>query len=130
MSTFVLKREYELAMPTSYVDIDRDEMEYVDGGFYIPTSVISFGVNCFVNGVLGGGAVGTLRTMVRALGKQGSINVIKNALRKWVSVQVANKVAGFLGGQLMGYLTFSVGGFVSTMLDKYDGKQDGKWTIC
>ena len=32
MSTFVLKREYALAMPSSYVDIDRDEMEYVDGG--------------------------------------------------------------------------------------------------
>ena len=34
MSTFVLKREYALAMPSSYVDIDRDEMEYVDGGAY------------------------------------------------------------------------------------------------
>lgn len=33
MSTFVLKREYALQMPTSYVDIDRDEMEYVDGGW-------------------------------------------------------------------------------------------------
>lgn len=32
MSTFVLKREYALQMPTSYVDIDREEMEYVDGG--------------------------------------------------------------------------------------------------
>ena len=32
MSTFVLKREYALAMPTSYIDIDRDEMEYLDGG--------------------------------------------------------------------------------------------------
>ena len=37
MSTFVLKREYALAMPTSYVDIDRDEMEYVDGGWSIKT---------------------------------------------------------------------------------------------
>ena len=32
MSTFVLKKEYALQMPSSYVDIDRDEMEYVDGG--------------------------------------------------------------------------------------------------
>ena len=33
MSTFVLKREYALQMPTNYVEIDRDEMEYVDGGW-------------------------------------------------------------------------------------------------
>ena len=32
MSTFVLKREYALEMPINYVDIDRYEMEYVDGG--------------------------------------------------------------------------------------------------
>lgn len=32
MSTFVLKKEYALQLPTSYVDIDTDEMEYIDGG--------------------------------------------------------------------------------------------------
>lgn len=33
MSAFVLRREYALQLPNSYVDIDRDEMEYVDGGW-------------------------------------------------------------------------------------------------
>jgi len=32
MSTFVLNKEYSLQLPSSYVDIDRDEMEYIDGG--------------------------------------------------------------------------------------------------
>ncbi len=32
MSAFVLGREYSLQLPNSYVEIDRDEMEYVDGG--------------------------------------------------------------------------------------------------
>lgn len=32
MSTFVLKKEYALQLPSSYVDIDREEMEYIDGG--------------------------------------------------------------------------------------------------
>lgn len=32
MSTFVLKRNYELTLPTSYIDINNEEMEYVDGG--------------------------------------------------------------------------------------------------
>lgn len=35
MSTFVLKRNYELQLPMSFVDVDRDEMEYVDGGWAI-----------------------------------------------------------------------------------------------
>lgn len=32
MSTFVLKREYELQLPNSYLNVDKDEMKYVDGG--------------------------------------------------------------------------------------------------
>lgn len=32
MSTLALKREYKLVMPSNYIDIDRNEMEYVDGG--------------------------------------------------------------------------------------------------
>lgn len=42
MSTFVLKKEYALQLPNNYVEINKDEMEYVDGGYrasrtvYIP----------------------------------------------------------------------------------------------
>ncbi|SHI22326.1 hypothetical protein [Clostridium intestinale] len=32
MSAFVLNRNYELQLPSSFVDVDREEMEYVDGG--------------------------------------------------------------------------------------------------
>ena len=32
MSAFVLNRKYELALPTSYVNVDNEEMEYVEGG--------------------------------------------------------------------------------------------------
>lgn len=32
MSAFALNREYELQLPMNYMDIDRDEMEYIDGG--------------------------------------------------------------------------------------------------
>ena len=35
MSTFVLKKEYALELPTIYVNIDNEEIEYVDGGYYI-----------------------------------------------------------------------------------------------
>lgn len=32
MSTFVLNRNYGLELPTSYVEVDNEEMEYVEGG--------------------------------------------------------------------------------------------------
>ena len=32
MSTFVLRREYALQLPNSFIEIDKEEMEYVEGG--------------------------------------------------------------------------------------------------
>lgn len=32
MSSFVLERKYALQLPNSFVDIDSEEMEYIDGG--------------------------------------------------------------------------------------------------
>jgi hypothetical protein len=32
MSVFVLERKYALQLPSSFADLDREEMEYVDGG--------------------------------------------------------------------------------------------------
>ena len=54
MSTFALKRGYELQLPMSFVDVDRDEMEYLDGGsgfsnwfFYVDN------VGAIINTVIG-----------------------------------------------------------------------------
>lgn len=33
MNTIALNNNYQLELPTSYVDVDDDEMEYVDGGW-------------------------------------------------------------------------------------------------
>lgn len=35
MSKFVLNRNYQLQLPNSFVDVEREEMEYVDGGMYV-----------------------------------------------------------------------------------------------
>ena len=54
MSTFVLKREYNLQLPNNYVEIDRDEMEYVDGGFelwqkaLVATAIVAAGAGLIV----------------------------------------------------------------------------------
>ena len=39
-----------LVMPSNFVAIESDEMEYVDGGFYIPyTTIRSFVLTCCIN---------------------------------------------------------------------------------
>lgn len=50
MSAFVLNRNYELQLPNSYVDVDREEMEYIDGGYtwwqktLVATAIVAAGV--------------------------------------------------------------------------------------
>lgn len=44
---WLIKKEYELQLPSSYVDIDREEMEYIDGGYRFDYSrdEVAFGAN-------------------------------------------------------------------------------------
>lgn len=54
MSTFVLDRRYALQMPNNYVDIDQEEMEYIDGGWawwqkaLVATAIAAAGVGLIV----------------------------------------------------------------------------------
>lgn len=46
MSAFVLNRSYGLQLPNSFVDVDRDEMEYVDGGYSASYGTL-WGLKCY-----------------------------------------------------------------------------------
>ena len=99
MSTFVLKREYALQLPNSYVEIDRDEMEYVDGGGptahliekSIDKRLISVPVNAigwyFTGGLVGKGMelVGKVasKAMGGVLSAVGIANVASNFTGSW-----------------------------------------------
>lgn len=74
MSTFVLKKEYELKMPINYIDINKTEMEYIDGGGtarVIERSIdkrwLSMPINAigwFFNSGLIGGAIGKCLSLI------------------------------------------------------------------
>lgn len=83
MSTFVLKREYALQLPNNYVEIDRDEMEYVDGGWSIEISKRT--IAAAVVGVLAG--IGAYQT-VASIGKA----IIRNA-PKFIALVAKSSVA-------------------------------------
>ena len=71
MSAFVLNRKYELALPTSYVDVDNEEMEYIDGGFsWNDAKYAVYGAMGYLVGQIVGHAVNTslVGAAIRAAG--------------------------------------------------------------
>ena len=132
MSTFVLKREYALAMPTSYVDIDRDEMEYVDGGgvgkhWWNSTNAVGIYVDIAIIAISGGmGAFSTIAAR----------KYIKSIIGKKVSRQIASKLTAYVGSAVAGLFTSaldialviggtSLGGIIAEAMDRVDGRNDG-----
>ena len=88
MSAFVLNRKYELALPTSYVDVDSEEMEYIDGGYaawqkaLVATAIVAAGAGLIV--ALSYGQVWvaakimgyTFKTAVRKLGIKAVVGIV------------------------------------------------------
>ncbi len=101
MSTFVLKKEYELQLPSSYVDIDREEMEYIDGGLGAPNWLVAGAANLAIDactvGVIGTGSL-ALRNLASKYGTQAAKTMfsrqVKNKLlAKAVSATIASRIA-------------------------------------
>ncbi len=125
MSTFVLKREYALQLPNSYVEIDRDEMEYVDGGYLIDFNKQWLG--WFVDGALvvfGGAAlVGGIATLLRKVGARAVANqlvgvAMATAIYFGVHPNQSRLFSVIYG--LIGVIGISPGGLIASALDAID----------
>jgi|BioPla2DNA2_1021312.scaffolds.fasta_scaffold112040_2 hypothetical protein len=93
-----------LQMPCSYVDIDRDEMEYVDGGYlgnhwYNARWFVSNCINTVITLIIGGGLgklSGYLTSKAKSYGKQAAAVMFSNTLKnKLTAVGVSYAVASF-----------------------------------
>jgi len=113
MSTFVLNRNYKLQLPNSFVDVDCEEMEYVDGGGYwsnytLRSNLIGWGISAvYLSSVVG------FSRVYNAI-KVG-LNVIKVGL---------TGALGLVGRVLSWYITWKTGAFIdeiATALDKNIG---------
>lgn len=70
MSTFVVQREYSLQLPNNYIEIDRAEMEYVDGGsgftdWALSVKTVGYSINIIAAGIAGGITAVTLKLFVK-----------------------------------------------------------------
>lgn len=116
MSTMTLK------LPTNYVDVDREEMEYVDGGASgIPKWLFKSGFNVFVSTIASGfGGIGAL---ILAVGKSEAKKIFKrNAAKSTVMIAIGT----FLGSRVLDKaIDFALdvldpGSFVANWLDSID----------
>ncbi|WP_286910337.1 hypothetical protein [Clostridium sp. UBA1652] len=112
MNTYVLRREYALQMPKSYVDIDMDEMEYVDGGKIliversIDKRLVSWPINAigwyFTGGLISAGISKLSGVVAKIVGLN--------------SGKLSNVIGGFTGSW------FEFGTHYANYLDRTDSK--------
>ena len=137
MSTFVLNRNYELALPTSYVEVDNEEMEYVDGGGKIPRWAVSAPIDALLLLT----PIGVATAPLKYLGKKAAAALVKKlapeiagvaawALRTVVGASINISTSSMINAIVSNAASFtSVGGIISFVGDYADGNVDGwiKW---
>ncbi|CJT49419.1 SPH_0224 family bacteriocin-like peptide [Streptococcus pneumoniae] len=106
----------ELVLPNNYVDLEQEEMMYLDGGFSIPRWPVATAINIAFNGVLGGGAISLVRNYIRNYGLRRVTSAIAGAAARYVGVRVANRVAGFALSAINGFAAWmSIGDAITTI---------------
>lgn len=85
-----------LQMPMSYVDVDREEMQYVDGGGWIAwtlgaSSGLAYAVAGAIAGFVAGGTIGTVTLPVIGTVSMATVGALAGA------------AYGFLNGSQSGY---------------------------
>lgn len=102
MSTFVLKKEYKLQLPNNFVEIDREEMEYFDGGGTVTFKISS---NSFIIGALS--AVGGSLTIAKTTAVLAGLGVT-------IATAIELGTAG-TGTLIAGAFLLAWGGIVPTL---------------
>ncbi len=118
-----------LVLPKNYVVMDEDDMMYVEGGGtgqVVAYQAIKIGVNMVFNSVLGGGTLNAVSSILRSLGTDYVVLMMKRALVKWVSARVANFIAGGIIGRIFKLATYTIGGAAAEILDRADGADDNQ----
>lgn len=115
-----------LQLPSNYVLMDTKEMEYLEGGGIGQTVAyyaVQYGIDAIIGAAFGAGLYG-LVSGLRAVAKDQLKTAIKNALLKWTTVTIANRLVGSVIGVIANYGLTSVGGAVASWLDRLDGAAD------
>ena len=130
----VLERTSNLVMPSHYVELDRDEMSYVDGGGTIYTWMVSAPIDIALMACGATLAFGGVKLLGKFFGKSLAKKLSKSMapivakVIGLVSGGILNLAVGQVGQMLLNnFWSFtSLGGLVSFVLDiAIDGEANG-----
>ena len=130
----VLERTSNLVMPSHYVELDRDEMSYVDGGGKIYTWMVSAPIDIALMTCGATLAFGGVKLLGKFFGKSLAKNLSQSMapiVAKIIGLMsggILNLAVGQLGQMLLNnFWSFtSLGGLVSFVLDiAIDGEANG-----
>lgn len=112
----------QLVLPKNYIEIDQEEMMYLEGGFTgLYNGVVATGINIAVNAVLGSLIGGpSIRVVINAIGTSRLKSTFRGYALKWLSIQAANRLTGAVMGAIFGFMSFSVGSSLAKLWDRYD----------
>ena len=123
MSAFVLNRKYESALPTIYVDVDNEEMEYVDGGngWYNSRSFIGTVLDVAIIAVTGGVSIASTAAARKFIKNyRGTLTrIARNTLLKYVGRASATAISCAID------IALTIGGMIAAGLDYADGNYNG-----
>lgn len=109
--------ELTMNLPRNYVEIEEEEMMYLEGGILNHVRVVSFAINVGFNWLCSGGAVRTIKKILSA-------SSIKNGIRKYIgrflATQALNRFLGVVMGAINSFLSFSIGDAIAKTWNKYD----------
>lgn len=131
MSGFTLRRKLELQLPTSFIEIESDEMEYIDGGgfgkhWYNKVGTVGTVLDGAIIAVTGGAAVSSTYAIRKVIKTQRG--TITRAVRKALLKHVGTVSSSAIGSALDFAMTIggtSIGGIIAEGLDRADGRNDG-----
>lgn len=132
MNALALKRNYQLQLPNSFVDVDSEEMEYVDGGgigynWYNSSNFVALTLDVIIVAVSGG---------ITIYSAYQAHKYIRSIIGTTVTRTIARKLAGYVGSTVASLFSASldialtitgssIGSIIAEAMDRIDGKNDG-----
>ena len=129
MSTFVLRREYALQMPTNFVDVDMDEMEYVDGGIALKTTWVAAGLNAAIGIAIGGGVgIAGIKAYINRVGKEEAKRIFTRSLKSKIIAIGAGSFAFMVEWVIVTVMNvLDPGGYLANLMDANDTYGTNGW---
>lgn len=122
--------EKTLVLPSSYQVIDDEEMEYIDGGWYLNVCTVKVG-GAILNTAIGlaiGGGVGGVAAYIRKKGRKEAQKVFSKTIKSKLKAIGLGALAGSIGTAVNFALNYAdIGTNVCKWLDKHDAKKNNGW---